>query len=239
MTTGATHREAHDGLQGRLLVLIMSMMVLLANEVGKTRTIAKAMDVTTSKVPEFPALFVFGDSLLDPGNGVQQEASTSSRLPFHFSPNHLPYGRDLPSHLPSGRFSNGLVLSDILAKLIGLPYPPAYLLERDNIMKGTSFATEGAMILNYTSKVLIPRLNFHDQVGLFEKVRQKLVSSLGESNSDSLISKSLLLIWMGSNDYYINYNANPFGQTSSQRKYNPNEFRQILISAYRDYIVVS
>ena len=113
MTMGATHREAHDVLQGRLLVLMMIMMVLLANEVGTTKTIAKAMDVT-SKVPEFPALFVFGDSLLDPGNGVQQEASTSSRLPFHFTANHLPYGRDLPSHLPSGRFSNGLVLSDIL-----------------------------------------------------------------------------------------------------------------------------
>lgn len=39
------------------------------------------------------------------------------------------------------------------------------------------------------------------------------------------------------NDYYLNYNENPIGQSSAQKKYKPDEFRRILISHYRDYLL--
>ncbi|KAI5060962.1 hypothetical protein GOP47_0023467 [Adiantum capillus-veneris] len=99
----------------------------------------------------FEALYVFGDSLLDPGNRHRLQPSAIG-LPFPLiDADHLPYGRDFSSHAPIGRFSNGLIGSDILASFMGLPYPPPYLKDKSNVMKGCSFATSGAKILNKSS----------------------------------------------------------------------------------------
>lgn len=97
----------------------MTMIMLLDHtEVGK-RSMVEAMDMSGHVADGFSALFVFGDSLLDPGNGIHLDATTNSRLPiFLIDSNHPPYGRDLPSHQPSGRYSNGLVATDILGNLL-------------------------------------------------------------------------------------------------------------------------
>ncbi|XP_010239463.1 GDSL esterase/lipase At2g24560-like [Brachypodium distachyon] len=52
------------------------------------------------------AAIVFGDSIVDPGNN--NDLFTLSKA------NHLPYGKDLAGHIPTGRFSNGLIPSDFL-----------------------------------------------------------------------------------------------------------------------------
>lgn len=53
------------------------------------------------------AFFVFGDSLVD--NGNNNFLATSARAD---SP---PYGIDYPTHRPTGRFSNGLNIPDIIS----------------------------------------------------------------------------------------------------------------------------
>lgn len=55
--------------------------------------------------PLFPAMFVFGDSLVDDGNN--NYLSTLARA------NYVPYGIDFQGG-PSGRFSNGKTLVDLL-----------------------------------------------------------------------------------------------------------------------------
>lgn len=55
-----------------------------------------------------PALFVFGDSLLDPGNN--NYIATLSRA--NYVPNGIDFG------WPSGRFTNGRTIVDILGKFI-------------------------------------------------------------------------------------------------------------------------
>ena len=50
----------------------------------------------TAKVP---ALFVFGDSIVDPGN--------NNYIPTLAKANFPPYGRDFIDHKPIGHFSNG------------------------------------------------------------------------------------------------------------------------------------
>lgn len=56
---------------------------------------------------EARAFFVFGDSLVD--NGNNDFLATSARAD---SP---PYGIDYPTHRPTGRFSNGLNIPDLIS----------------------------------------------------------------------------------------------------------------------------
>ncbi|TYJ47470.1 hypothetical protein E1A91_A02G192000v1 [Gossypium mustelinum] len=53
------------------------------------------------------AVFVFGDSIVDPGN--------NNNLPTIAKGNFLPYGRDLKDG-PTGQFSNDKVPSDFIGK---------------------------------------------------------------------------------------------------------------------------
>lgn len=53
-----------------------------------------------------PAVFVFGDSIVDTGN--------NNNLNTIFKVNYPPYGQDFMGGKPTGRFSNGKVPSDII-----------------------------------------------------------------------------------------------------------------------------
>ncbi|KAI5061371.1 hypothetical protein GOP47_0023876 [Adiantum capillus-veneris] len=219
----------------KLIVLPTILLLITANMKEPMKDMVA--DAAASSNPLFPAMFVFGDSLLDPGNNVLL-ASASSALPrFLSSPNHPPYGRDLPSHLPTGRYSNGLLLSDILARHMDLPYPPPYLSKKDNFTKGTSFAFGGAVIFNIRRKFQTPRIDFYNEVSYFKDFQEELSTSMGEDGASELILKSLFLIWIGSNDYLVNYYSNPFGQGFAQKRYTAIEFRETLISLYRQQIV--
>jgi hypothetical protein len=52
-----------------------------------------------------PALYVFGDSIVDSGNNLNTVVNAS----------YLPYGYDFPSPA-SGRFTNGKTVADMLGK---------------------------------------------------------------------------------------------------------------------------
>lgn len=63
--------------------------------------------------PKVPALIVFGDSIVDPGNNNAIETTVKCNFP--------PYGKDFPGHVATGRFSNGRIPSDILGKYLNFP----------------------------------------------------------------------------------------------------------------------
>jgi hypothetical protein len=54
-----------------------------------------------------PAVLVFGDSIVDTGNN-NNNLRTTARCNFP------PYGKDFKGGIPTGRFSNGKVPSDLL-----------------------------------------------------------------------------------------------------------------------------
>ena len=63
------------------------------------------------KLPEnesVPAVIVFGDSIVDPGNN--NNLTTVSKC------NYPPYGRDFQGGKPTGRFSNGKIPSDFIGR---------------------------------------------------------------------------------------------------------------------------
>lgn len=57
-----------------------------------------------------PALIVFGDSIVDPGNNNNVKTIVKCNFP--------PYGRDFAAGHPTGRFSNGRVPSDIIGPYV-------------------------------------------------------------------------------------------------------------------------
>ena len=54
----------------------------------------------------FSAAFIFGDSIVDPGNNNHRLTEAKANFP--------PYGQDFPGGKPTGRFSNGRVPGDML-----------------------------------------------------------------------------------------------------------------------------
>ncbi|GJT50319.1 GDSL esterase/lipase 1-like protein [Tanacetum coccineum] len=90
------------------------------------------------------ALFVFGDSLFDPGNN-----NYIKTIPV-FQANFLPYGE---SHFtpPTGRFSNGRLIPDFIAEYARLPPIRPYLAPGNTeLTYGTNFASTGSGALNDT-----------------------------------------------------------------------------------------
>lgn len=71
--------------------------------------------------PLVPALFIFGDSVVDAGNNNNLYTIIKSNFP--------PYGRDFTNHMPTGRFCNGKLATDFTG--ISFPLPQNYRLVSD------------------------------------------------------------------------------------------------------------
>lgn len=76
-----------------------------------TFTVALVVALGTVVAPqaEARAFFVFGDSLVDSGNNNYLVTTARADSP--------PYGIDYPTHRPTGRFSNGLNIPDLISRL--------------------------------------------------------------------------------------------------------------------------
>lgn len=59
---------------------------------------------------KFPAILVFGDSMVDSGN--------NHYVTTVFRANHLTYGREFPGQVPTGRFSNGTLIPGLVASVL-------------------------------------------------------------------------------------------------------------------------
>lgn len=79
---------------------VLRLLVLL---LGSVR--APTLDPNRT-APKVPAVIVFGDSLVDPGNN--NELLTIARCNFP------PYGKDFSGHQATGRFSNGKIPPDLI-----------------------------------------------------------------------------------------------------------------------------
>ncbi|KAG1354155.1 putative GDSL esterase/lipase EXL3 [Cocos nucifera] len=66
-------------------------------------TLSQSSNQTT---PLVPAVIVFGDSIVDPGNNNVIKTIVKCNFP--------PYGVDFIGHMPTGRFSNGKIPTDFI-----------------------------------------------------------------------------------------------------------------------------
>lgn len=73
-------------------------------------SISSQSQAPVTKAPKPSALFVFGDSTVDAGNNNFIRTPMKSNFP--------PYGRDFFNHIPTGRFTNGRLVSDFIGKTL-------------------------------------------------------------------------------------------------------------------------
>ncbi|CAK8562099.1 unnamed protein product [Lathyrus sativus] len=152
-----------------------------------------------------PAVFVFGDSLVDPGNNNYITTIIKCNFP--------PYGRDFQGGNPTGRFSNGVVPSDIIAEKFEVKkILPAYLdpnLQLKDLLTGVSFASGGSGYDPLTSKIMAVK-SLSDQLEWFKEYKKKMEEAVGRKNMTLIISKSIYMVCIGSDDIANTYAQTPF-----------------------------
>ncbi|KAK1359999.1 GDSL esterase/lipase [Heracleum sosnowskyi] len=150
------------------------------------------------------ALFIFGDSLVDAGNN--NYLSTLSKA------NVIPNGIDFKASggFPTGRFTNGRTIGDIVGEKLGQPYYPLPFLApyspSRNILHGVNYASGGGGILKATGTIFIERLSMDTQIDYFNITRKSIDELLGTTKARQFIMKnSIFPIVVGSNDFLNNY----------------------------------
>ncbi|KAL6868120.1 hypothetical protein ACP4OV_014965 [Aristida adscensionis] len=176
-----------------------------------------------------PAMFVFGDSLVDSGNN--NFLRTLARADFY------PYGVDFAGGA-TGRFSNGKTVADAICDLLNLAYLPPYAtpgLAGAQLLAGVNYASAGAGILDETGSFLGERYSLEQQVLNFEDNLDELRKTMAGDDMARYLAKSIVMVVIGSNDYINNYLRPPFYSSSLQ--YTPEQFADLLITHYTRQIL--
>ncbi|KAK1554694.1 hypothetical protein Q3G72_016046 [Acer saccharum] len=141
-----------------------------------------------------PAIIVFGDSIVDTGNNNNLNTLVKSNFP--------PYGKDFQGGIPTGRFCDGKVPSDLLAEELGIKESvPAYMdptLSPVDLLTGVCFASSGSGYDPLTSKLVME---------FFKEYIAKLKMLVGEDRTNFILAKSLFIVVAGSNDLANTYFA--------------------------------
>ncbi|BFI42990.1 protein MpCUS [Marchantia polymorpha subsp. ruderalis] len=178
-----------------------------------------------------PAQFVFGDSLVDQGNNN----NLASLAKANFRPN----GIDLPlsNFQPTGRFSNGRIISDLMSEDMGVEPILAYN-DRNahgtNLVRGCNFASAGSGILDDTGNIFIQHITIPQQLKYFQDVKAELVSLLGPAATDELVASAIHSVTIGGNDFINNYAL--VGSQRARQYPDFNVYSDLLIDTFRGQI---
>jgi phospholipase/lecithinase/hemolysin len=179
-----------------------------------------AANATTK--PLFPAILIFGDSTVDTGNN-------NYPLPTIFRAEHFPYGMDLPDGKANGRFSNGKLISDIIATKLNIKeFIPPFLqpnLSDQDILTGVCFASAGAGYDDLTS-LSTQAIRVSEQPNMFKSYIARLKGIVGDKKAMEIINNAFVVVSAGPNDFILNYYEIP-----SRRLEYP------FISGYQDFIL--
>ncbi|EER94970.1 GDSL esterase/lipase At4g16230 [Sorghum bicolor] len=178
-----------------------------------------------------PANFIFGDSLVDAGNNNYIVSLSKANYP--------PNGIDFFGHQPTGRYTNGRTIIDILGQEMGLGglVPPYMAPETtgDAVMRGVNYASGGGGILNQTGSIFGGRLNLDAQIDNYANSRHDLIARHGEVEAVSLLRGALFSVTMGSNDFINNY-LTPIFSVPQRVTTPPVAFISAMIAKYRQQL---
>ncbi|XP_020260327.1 GDSL esterase/lipase At5g03610-like [Asparagus officinalis] len=139
-------------------------------------------------------LFVFGDSYADTGNLGKLDRSLTRCW-------YEPYGMSFPRK-PTGRFSDGKVLSDFIASFIGIRSPVPYKFRRrvssDLLKYGMNFAVSGTGVFDLGNF----QRNLSAQVDTFQGQINESVYTKYD------IQSSIALVTISGNDYHQLFDKN-------------------------------
>ncbi|KAJ7947918.1 GDSL esterase/lipase [Quillaja saponaria] len=166
--------------------------------------------------PLVPALFIFGDSVVDVGNNNNLYTIIKANFP--------PYGRDFVKHSPTGRFCNGKLATDFTAYL-------SKKARGKNLLTGVNFASGASGYYEPTAK-LYHAIPLSQQLEYYKESQNKILGIAGKSKGSSIISGAIYLVSGGSSDFLQNYYINPL----LYKAYTPDQFSDILIQSYSNFI---
>ncbi|XAR57562.1 Triacylglycerol lipase [Bertholletia excelsa] len=206
---------------------LWSLLVLVLRLIGGITVVAGDEEVVeaegegSGRREMVPAMFIFGDSLIDNGN--------NNNLPSFAKANYFPYGIDFQDG-PTGRFSNGYTMVDEIAQLLGLPLIPPYSqTSAQQMLHGVNYASAAAGILDITGRNFVDRIPFNQQIKNFENTLDQITDNLGAVDVAQSLARCIFFVGMGSNDYLNNY-LMPNYPTRNQ--YNGPQYANVLIEQY-------
>ncbi|KAK3424933.1 hypothetical protein EUGRSUZ_F01671 [Eucalyptus grandis] len=174
-----------------------------------------------------PAIIVFGDSIVDAGNNNDLSTLVKCNFP--------PYGEDFKGGIPTGRFCDGKVPSDIMAEQLGIKDTvPAYLdpnLQDQDLVTGVTFASGGTGYDPLTP-TLVSVISMSEQLDLFKKYIGKLKGFVGEEKANFILANSMYLVVSGSDDIANNY----FTARVRQLQYNVPEYTDLMVDAASNFL---
>lgn len=189
-----------------------------------------SISTTTSKsltLPKFQAILIFGDSTVDTGN--------NNYIHTVLKANHAPYGKD--SQVPTGRFSNGKLIPDLVANLLGIKdNVPPFLdpnITNDELRTGVCFASAGSGYDNWTVDIskVIPVMK---QIDYFKNYMERLKGFAGNDEAMKIINGSLVLISAGTNDFTLNFYDIP----SRRLEFTIDEYQDFLLEGMKNFVKV-
>ncbi|XP_015699278.1 GDSL esterase/lipase At2g40250-like [Oryza brachyantha] len=185
--------------------------------------VAAAAELPGGSARDIPAVFAFGDSTLDAGN--------NNGLVTAVRADHPPYGQDFPGGSPTGRFSDGKIMTDFLVEALGIKgLLPAYHsasgagLSNADAATGVSFASGGSGLDDATA-TNAGVATFASQVADFSE----LVGRMGAAKAGEVVNKSVFLVSAGTNDMIMNYYLLP-------SKHTLDQYHALLIGKLQFYI---
>uniref|UniRef100_A0ACD5WT57 Uncharacterized protein n=1 Tax=Avena sativa TaxID=4498 RepID=A0ACD5WT57_AVESA len=183
-----------------MAVVVAMMLCAAAAVLG----VARASDDAVVDEDSPGASFIFGDSLVDAGNN--NYLSTLSKADMN--PNGIDFAAS--GGTPTGRFTNGRTIADIIGEMLGqADYSPPFLAPNATggaLLNGVNYASGGAGILNGTGRVFVNRIGMDVQVDYFNVTRRQLDDLLGKAKAKEFVRrKAIFSITVGSNDFLNNY----------------------------------
>ncbi|KAJ0977642.1 hypothetical protein J5N97_013116 [Dioscorea zingiberensis] len=180
-----------------------------------------------------PVCFIFGDSLVDAGNNNYLQTLSRADIP----PNGIDFKAS--NGQPTGRYTNGRTIADIILEELGQQNYPQPFLAPDtkgpSILHGVNYASGGGGIMNQTGRIFVNRLGMSVQVDYFNTTRQQLDQLLGKAQAKEFLGKAIFSISIGSNDFLNNYLL-PVFSTGERILETPDEFVGNLIDNLREQL---
>ncbi|KAK1387939.1 GDSL esterase/lipase [Heracleum sosnowskyi] len=196
-------------MKSGLCIYILVILTLAVADHRFLKLVVEGLPEEYNSLTQPPAVYIFGDSTVDVGtNNHLKDCGTKADSPY--------YGIDFDFSKPTGRFSNGHNIADLIVRHLGYkrsPPPFLSLISRESsfksaILRGANFASGGSGIFdqtgNKTYKEVVP---LRKQIQQFATVCGNITEVLGKAKADELISKSMYIISVGSNDIF-EYSAN-------------------------------
>ncbi|KAI6700343.1 hypothetical protein NL676_014667 [Syzygium grande] len=177
---------------------------------------ALLLSPATGYAKKHNTLFVFSDSLFDPGNNQYVNAIPGGRGGGGDMATSPPYRETYFKHT-TGQLSNGRLVPDFIAEFAKLPILPPYLQPgTQNLTDGANFASSGGAVLPSDHPGPI---DLGKQLDYFKEAVKSLRAKLGDAGAKRVLRRAVYLFSIGGNDYFRLYSTKPNVTQSYRREY--------------------